>query len=170
MSLGIFASGILVFAISIVEYLVCRKKTLYKLYRDIYEFMSMLGADELRRDCKYEFHELRKIINSTIRFYNNVVYIDFQDILLLKKSELTNILEKLNVSANKIYNELIYDKEILDKYVLGDIEENKLYEHIFYVTKQDAVLDLKLLIKVLSEMRNYLNFYNSIEEETENEQ
>lgn len=158
--LGILASCFLVFVTSIIEYYVRKKDVIYKLYSDIYEFLDLVGLEDINHQGIYDLYDYRKSVRKCCKYYKNI-NLDFSNIcLFLRKSKLKDIIITLKDSVSSFYLKIAEDQAILDKFALGDLSLEEVKCHTFYTTKNDeAPAHAKKIILSLENLSKFMKFY-----------
>ena len=157
---GLFSSGILICAVSIITYFNEREKALYSLYCGCYDFMNSLNSN-LRPNKQVPAEDIRKSFESMMNVYDkNVYYYMCQLNILTKNSKLRQITMDIWEAVRHIYLFVADDRSKLTEFYLGDITKEELENRGWKYTSEESLAYIKALQDALDKLAFHMNYYN----------
>lgn len=164
---GLFSSGILVFATALFAYFSERNKTILSLYRGCHRFMEQLNLN-LTPDGEVPVKDIKNNLSAMQNSYSVDIYYYVCELSnLRKRSKLYRIIMAIWEASRNIYLLILDDSSQIMNFYLGDISQQDLSNYKFKYVGDESIKHIADLQKALDDLRYHMNYYNSKKEQQE---
>lgn len=156
---GLFSSGILVWAVALITYFNERNKMILSLYRGCYNFIEHLNSN-LRPNNRIAIETVKDNFSRMIQSYKIDIYYYICELSKMRKgSKLYKTIMDIGESTRNIYLLILDDNEKVMQYYLGEITMNEFSNYKFRYLDTESVSWIDKLQKSLDELSDRMNYF-----------